>query len=372
VIILALIQVGGLGIMTMSSLVAVVLARRMGLRHRIITAAETSVLDLGDVRRLAIRVAVFSLTIEFVVAVVLGLRFFVAHDASAGRATTLGVFHAVSAFNNAGFSLFGDSLMGVAGDSLLLMVVAAAVITGGLGYPVWVEIARRPRRPGQWSLHAKLTVSATVVLLVVGWALMAWFEWTNERTLGGMSTADSAVNAFFHSATPRTAGFHSLDVAGMREPSRLLTEVLMFIGGGSASTAGGIKVTTFALLGWVMWAEARGDPDVVVFERQVPGTAQRQALTVALLAVGVVVGATMALMALSGLPRADLFFETVSALGTVGLSTGATPLLTTGSQLLVVGLMLLGRVGPVTLFVALVLRERSRRYRHPEERPIIG
>lgn len=372
VIILALIQIGGLGIMTMSSLVAVLLARRIGLRHRLVTAAEKSILELGDVRELAVRVAVFSLLTEVVVALVLGLRFWMAHDAAAGRAATLGVFHAVSAFNNAGFSLFRDSLAGVALDPFLLLVVAAAVITGGLGYPVWVDIARRPRRPGQWSLHAKLTVSSTLVLLVAGWALLTWFEWTNPRTLGGMSVGDSIVNAFFHSVTPRTAGFETLQIADLREPSRLLTEVLMFIGGGSASTAGGIKVTTFALLGWVMWAEARGDPDVVVFDRRVPGTAQRQALTVALLAVGVVVAATMALMSLGGLPRDDLFFETVSALGTVGLSTGVTPSLSTGSQLLVVGLMLLGRVGPVTLFAALVLRERVRRYRHPEERPIIG
>jgi trk system potassium uptake protein len=171
---------------------------------------------------------------------------------------------------------------------------------------------------------------------------------------------------------PRTAGFNSIDIASTREPSRLLTEALMFIGGGSGSTAGGIKVSTFALLGWVMWAEVRGDPEVVVFERTVPANAQRQALTVALLAVGVVVAATMLLMAVVNLPRADLFFEAVSALGTVGLSTGITPSLSTTSQLLVVVLMFVGRIGPITLFAALVLRERRRLYRHPTERPIIG
>ncbi len=146
----------------------------------------------------------------------------------------------------------------------------------------------------------------------------------------------------------------------------------MFIGGGSASTAGGIKVTTFALLGWVMWAELRGDPDVVVFERRIPGEAQRQALTVALLALGTLMVGTMALLATTPLARTDLLFEAVSALGTVGLSTGATALLSTPSQLVVVALMILGRVGPPTLFAALVLRERERLYRHAEERPIIG
>jgi Trk-type K+ transport system membrane component len=146
----------------------------------------------------------------------------------------------------------------------------------------------------------------------------------------------------------------------------------MFIGGGSGSTAGGIKVTTFALLGFVMWAEVRGDPDVVVFERRVPEPAQRQALSVALLAIAAVMIATMTVMATAGLPRADVLFEVVSALGTVGLSTGITPELPGTSQLVTIGLMLLGRVGPITLFAALVLRERDRLYRYPEERPIIG
>jgi trk system potassium uptake protein len=372
VVILLLIQIGGFGIMALSSLIALVLARRLGLRHRMVAAAETGTLALGDIRRLLIGVAKFSLAAEATVAVLLTLRAWLAHDDSLGRAAYVGVFHAVSAFNNAGFSLFSDSLMGLADDPFFLLVVAAAVIVGGLGYPVWVEIVRNPRRPARWGLHAKITVFATIVLLLTGWMLLSWFEWTNGGTLGSMSTGDTLVNGFFHSATPRTAGFNSIDVASMREPSRLLTEVLMFIGGGSASTAGGIKVTTFALLGWVMWAEARGDPDVVVFERRVPAAAQRQALTVALLAVGVVVAATMALMAISGLARDDLLFETISALGTVGLSTGITPVLPTSSQLLIVVLMIVGRVGPITLFAALVLRERRRKYRHPEERPIIG
>lgn len=371
-VILALIQVGGFGIMTLSSLIAFVLVRRMSLRQRLVTASEAGTLDLGDVRRLVVGVARLSLAVEAAVAAVLALRFWLAHGEPLGRAAYLGAFHAVSAFNNAGFSVFSDSLVGYAQDPLLLMVVAATVVMGGLGYPVWLEIARRPRQPSRWNLHARLTVATTVVLLGVGAALYGWFEWTNPATLGELSLVDSVTNAVFQSVTPRTAGFNALDVAGMREPSRLLTEVLMFIGGGSASTAGGIKVTTFALLGFVMWAEVRGDPDVVVFRRRVPDAAQRQALTVALLAVGVVVASTMVLLATSPLARSDLLFEAVSALGTVGLSVGATPLLSATSQLIMVGLMILGRVGPVTLFAALALREHDRAYRHPEERPIVG
>ena len=371
-VILVLIQIGGLGIMTLSSLLALLLARRLGLRHRMVAAAESGKLALGDVRRVLIGVATFSLVVEAVVAVLLIGRFWQSHGEPFGRAVWLGTFHAVSAFNNAGFALFEDSLMGFARDPVMLLIVSAAVVVGGLGYPVWVEIVAAPLRPSRWNLHAKLTVVGTLVLLGGGWALFTWFEWTNPATLGPLSAADSVTNGFFHSVMPRTAGFNSIDMATVREPSRLLTEVLMFIGGGSGSTAGGIKVSTFALLGWVMWAEARGDPDVVAFERRIPGPAQRQALTVALLAVGAVVVATMALLAMNPLPRSDVLFEVISALGTVGLSTGATGLLGVNSQVLVMVLMILGRVGPITLFAALVLREHARLYRHPEERPIIG
>ncbi len=296
-IILALIQIGGFGIMTLTSLIVYVVGRRIGLRQRLIAAAESGSVNIGEVRQLLLGVARLSLGVEAAVAVALSLRFWIGHGESLGRAAYLGVFHAVSAFNNAGFSVFGDNLVRLNRDPLVLLLIAATVVVGGLGFPVWVQIWRQPRRPHRWSLHARLTVATTALLIVSGWALLAWFEWTNARTLGGMSTGDSLVNALFHSVVPRTAGFNSVDVAGMREPSRLLTEILMFIGAGSGSTAGGIKVTTFALLGSVIWAELRGDPDVVVFERRVPGEAQRQALTVALVALGTVVVATMALLA---------------------------------------------------------------------------
>ena len=371
-VILMLIQVGGFGIMTLTSLIVLALARRLGLRQRLIAASETGSFDLADVRRVLVGVAVVSISVEVNVAAALFLRFWTEHDLTAGDAAYASVFHAVSAFNNAGFSLFHDSLAGYASDPVVLLVVAFAVIVGGLGFPVLVQMTRAPWAPRRWGLHTQVTVFTTVVLLLSGWALLAWFEWTNAATLGQMSAGDSLLNAFFHSVMPRTAGFQSLDITDMREQSRLLTEVLMFIGGGSASTAGGIKVTTFAILGWVIWAEARGDPDVVVFARRVPTIVQRQALTVALLAVGTVVGSTILLLVTTPLARHDIMFEVISALGTVGLSANATPRFPEGSQLILVALMLLGRVGPPTLFAALVLRERDRLYRYPEERPIIG
>lgn len=371
-IILALIQVGGLGIMTLSSLIVFAMARRLGLRQRLLAAAETGTMNLGDVRRLLLGIARLTFGVEAVVAIALLLRFWISHEEPLGRAAYLGVFHAVSAFNNAGFSVFNDSMIGLNRDPFVLLVLAAAVVVGGLGILVWTQIAGNFRHPQRWSIHTKLTIATTLVLLIAGWVLFAWFEWTNPRTLGPMSAPDSLVNALFHSVMPRTAGFNSIDMAGLREPALIVTEILMFIGGGSASTAGGIKVTTFALLGWVLWAEVRGDPEVVVFERTVPSAAQRQAVTVALAALGAVMVATMALVTTTGLPRADVQFEVLSAIGTVGLSTGATPALSSFSQLIVVALMILGRVGPPTLFAALVLRERGRLYRHAEEVPIIG
>ena len=372
IVILALMQVGGFGIMSLTSVIVVALSRRLSLRQRLVALAETGSTDLGDVRRVLVGVAQLALAVEAVVAVALMLQFWLNHGDSLPRAAYLGVFHSVSSFNNAGFGLRADSFVSYADDPLLLVTLCVPVIIGGIGYPVLVQVARQPRRPRAWTLHAKITLVTTGLLLATGWALFAWFEWTNTATFGAMSTADSIANAFFQSVMPRTAGFNAIDIAALREPSRLLTEILMFIGGGSASTAGGIKVTTFALLGWVIWAEVRGEPDVTVFERRIPTSTQRQALTVALLAVGVVVAATMILLAITPIPRSDALFEVISALGTVGLTAGATPVLSSSGRLLVIGLMILGRVGPPTLFAALVLRERERPFHYPEERPIIG
>jgi trk system potassium uptake protein TrkH len=371
-IILGLIQVGGLGIMTLTSLMVLVVGRRLRLRHRLLTVAETGSVNLGELRHLLVGVAKLSFLVEAVATVALTLRFWTAHDEPLRRAAYLGLFHAVSAFNNAGFALFADGMIGFNRDPVLLLVLVVTIIIGGLGFPVWIQITRHPRQPRRWNLHAKLTVAATAALLVGGWVTLGVAEWTNPSTLGPMPTLHALLNSLFHSVVPRSAGFNSLDVAAMREPSLLITEILMFIGGGSASTAGGIKVSTFAVLAAVLWAEVRGEPDVVAFERRIPDRTLRHALTVALLAIGVVMVATLALLATSQLPRAELFFETVSALGAVGLSMNLTPLLPDSSRLIVVGLMIIGRVGPPTLFAALVLRDRRRLYRNAEERPIIG
>jgi potassium uptake TrkH family protein len=372
VVIMLLVQIGGFGIMTLSSLVALTLSRKLGLRQRLFAQAETGTNDPGEVRRVLIGVAAFSLLFESVAAVILTWRFWVDTDVSLGRATYLGVFHAVTSFNNAGFALFSDNLMGFVTDWWLCITVGLAVIAGGIGFPVWMELRESLLRPKRWSLHTKLTVGTTAVLLLVGTVLILACEWSNPATLGGLSDPDKFLASWFASVQPRTAGFNALDYAQMRESSWLVTDALMLIGGGSASTAGGIKVTTFALLGFVIWAEVRGEPDVNAFGRRIPNTAQRQAVTLVLLAVGAVITATFALVLLADVGLAQALFEALSAFSTVGLSTGITPALGTPAQMILVALMFLGRVGPITLFAALVLREHGRRYRFPHERPIIG
>jgi Trk-type K+ transport system membrane component len=358
--------------MTVGSLLGLLLSRRMGLRQRLTAQAERNALDLGGVRDVVLRVAGFSLVFESLAAVILTARWWLAYDQSFPTALRNGVFHAVSAFNNAGFSLFSDNLMGFVTDPWVCLTVAAAVILGGIGFPVLWELKTSFTNPSGWSLHTKLTLLTTAVLLTVGTLAFVAFEWTNPATIGDLDVGESMLAAFFQGVQPRTAGFNSVDVAGLNQSTLLVSSALMLIGGGSASTAGGIKVTTFALLGFVIWSEMRGDPDVTLFGRRTPDGAQRQALSVALLGLGAAVAGTFVLLTVADLPMAPALYESFSAFGTVGLSTGITGFLPAVGQLALIVLMFLGRVGPVTLFAALVLRQRKRLYRFPEERPIIG
>jgi trk system potassium uptake protein TrkH len=372
VVIMGLVQVGGFGIMTLTSLLALLVARRLGLRSRLIAQTERGGLELGDVRRVIYGVAILSLVFEAAAAIVLGARFFFAYDYSVGRAVYHGIFHSVAAFNNAGFALYSDNLVGFVTDAWISLAVCFAVIAGGLGFPAWFELRRLPFAPGRWSLHTKLTLALTIGLLVFGTVAMLGFEWSNDGTLGPLTTPGKLVAGFFQAVTPRTAGFNSVAYGEMEQETLLVTDMLMFVGTGSAATGGGIKVTTFAVLALMVFAEIRGDTTVNAFNRRIPPVAQRQALTVAFIALNAVVVGTLVLMAVSPFPLYESLFETVSAFGTVGLSTGITADLPAAGKIVLVVLMYLGRVGPQTLGVALVLRERERLYRHPEERPFIG
>jgi trk system potassium uptake protein len=371
-VILLLIQLGGLGIMTVASLVAILFSRRLGFRTRLIAQAETKALTAADIRRLIGRIVLFSLTCEAAAAVVLTGRFALAYDEKPGRAVYSGVFHAISAFNNAGFGLHPDSLVRYVADPWVSLTVAVAVIVGGLGFLVVFELRGSWHRPKTWSVLTHLTVTVTVALLVIGTVGITVAEATNPDTLGPLTQRQTLVAGFFTAVMPRTAGFNSVDTAALRPETLLFTDALMFIGGGSAGTAGGIKVTTFGLLAYVLWAEMRGHPDVEVGRRKIPSTNQRQGLSIALLAIGLIFAATVALQVLTGFAFEQVLFEAISGFSTVGLSTGITPDLPLPAHLLVVALMFIGRIGPLTLASALALRERGRLRELPEERTIVG
>jgi trk system potassium uptake protein len=357
--------------MTVASLLGLVIARRLGLQSRLVAATATRSVGLGDVRGILLNVLRVTVVIEVLTAALLTVRFASTYGEPLHRAAWSGLFHSVSAFNNAGFALWPDSLTRYATDPWVSLSVAAAVIVWGIGFPVLFEL-RRHRRWSRWSLHTRITVLMTGVLLVVGPLLVLAGEWSNPRTLGALDVPGRLLAGFFQGVMPRTAGFNSVDTGEMTSGTWLATDVLMFIGGGSAGTAGGIKVTTFAVLLVVIWSELRGDPDATFFDRRIPTPVQRQALAVALLSVAAIVVPTLVITMTSQLPEDQVLFEVVSAFATVGLSTGITAELHPAHQLLLVALMFAGRLGPLALGTAMALRERQRLYRRPEGAPIVG
>ncbi|MGH3714152.1 MAG: TrkH family potassium uptake protein [Micromonosporaceae bacterium] len=372
VVILGLIQIGGFGIMTLATLLGVVVSRRLGISTRLVAQLETKTLALGEVRQVLGRIAVTVLTIEAILAVMLFLRFRFGYAMSYGEAAWHGVFHSVSAFNNAGFALYSDSLMGFLTDPWITLPIAIGVILGGIGFPVLFELRRELRAPRRWSVHTKLTIFGSSVLLAFGTVAILALEWGNPNTLGPLNVLEKLLAAFFHGVMPRTAGFNAVDYAEVQPATLAITDALMFIGGGSAGTAGGIKVTTFFLLGFVIWSEMRGERDVNVFHRRIGAAPQRQALTVALLGVGIVALGTLSLLVLTDHTLDLVLFEAISAFATVGLSAGITAGLNLPAQGVLVLLMFVGRVGTITVGTALALQSRHRLYRLPEERTIVG
>ena len=371
-VILGLMQLGGFGMMTIGSLLALLVSRRIGLRQRLLTGTETGFISPAEIRRLVRAVALVTLLVESIGALLIASRLLLTGDYGLGRAAAWGVFHSISAFNNAGFALWPDSLVRFRSDLWLMSVIGAGVLIGGLGFPVLVDVFDHRWKPKAWSAHTRLTILTTGFLIVVGALAVLVLEWANPDTLGALEPSGRLVAGVFQGITPRTAGFNSVDYASMNPATLLITDGLMFIGAGSASTGGGIKVTTFALLGFAVIAELRKDEHVSLLGRRVSSDVVRQALAVALLAVGTVVGATIFLLVVAPLDLEDALFEAVSAFGTVGLSTGVTADLPSLGQLGLIVLMIVGRVGPVTAGVSFLFRRRLRRYRHPEEGLIVG
>ena len=372
VVILVLIQIGGFGVMSFGALLGVLMARRLGLRSRLLAAAETKSHGFGDVRRVLIGVLAISVAVETALAVILAARFMAGYGQSLGDAVWHGIFHSVSSFNNAGFALYSDNLMGFVADPWICLPIAAAVITGGIGFPVLFELGRQYRRPVHWSMNTKLVLVGTATLLVGGTVFLTAVEWANPATLGGLHPAERVLAGFFQSVITRTAGFNSIDIAQMHPVSWLGMDILMFIGGGPAGTAGGLKITTFAVLFFILHTELQGGTAVNIFGKRLSRAVHRQAITVVLLALALVTGSTMFLMLITDFGQDQILFEVISAFATVGLSTGITAALPPEGQFVLILLMFVGRLGPVTLGAALALRERPILYEYPKERPLIG
>ncbi|WP_347753783.1 potassium transporter TrkG [Agrococcus sp. ProA11] len=372
VVILVLIQLGGLGVMVFASLIGIFVVRRLTLGTRLTTAKEAHASGIGELRSLITSIAAIAAVVEGSVAIVLWLRFWLGRGEDPLHALWLGIFHAVSSYNNAGFALFGDNLMGFVDDQWILLPLAAATIIGGLGFPVIMQVLKHAPHPRRFSMHTWLVLAGTAVLLLLGTVSIALLEWSNPGSLGAHPTGTRILESFFHSVQTRTAGFNALDIGEFRPETLLVMDVLMFIGGGPAGTAGGIKITTFGVLAAIILAEVRGDPTVTLFGKRLSRAVHREALTVALLSVGLCFVATLAIMHLTDFDHDRVLFEVVSAFGTVGLSTGITASVGIPSQLILILLMFVGRVGPITVATTLALRPRRLVYELPKERPIIG
>lgn len=371
-VILGLIQIGGFGIMTLATLLGMLVGGRLRLRSSLIAQAETHTLNIGDVRHVIRRVAITVLAFETVFAAILTIRFRVTYDESWGQALWHGVFHSISAFNNAGFALYSDNLIGFVDDASIMLPICVAIIAGGIGFPVLFELRRRWRTPGAWTVHTRLTVYGTLILLVLGTLAFLALEWTNDQTIGSLDTWGKVVSGVTGGVVPRTAGFNSIDYGDITPETMAVNYVLMFIGGGSAGTAGGIKVTTFFLLAFVIWSEIRGERDTNIAHRRIESSTLRQALTVVLLAIAAIGAGTMTILLATDYALDVVLFESISAFATVGLSTGITPDLPPVAEVTLMILMFVGRVGTITVGTALAYKSRHHHYRLPEERPIVG
>ena len=379
-VIMVLIQLGGLGIVSFATLLGLLVSGRISLRDRLNTLSEAKIVGADSLPKLLSRILIVYFGFELVLATYLSLRLHFSYGEGVFQSIWHGTFHAISAFNNGGFSLYTDSMTGFNQDMFFIAPVMLAVVVGGLGFPDLIELHERIWRlrlqPGgkakRFSLHTRLTLWMTVSLIVLGALFIGAIEWNNPGTLGGLNTWDKLVNTFFTSIMPRSGGFNSLDISAMDPASWLGIDLLMFIGGGSASTAGGIKVTTIAVLIFIIYTEIRGETAVNVGNRRLPRSIQRQALTLVALSATAILLTTLLFAATTDFSLDEILFDVISAAATVGLSTGITADLPAFHQIWLAFLMFVGRIGPVVVASALALRVTKRHYELPKERPLIG
>lgn len=371
VVVMVLIQVGGIGIMTFTTLGALLVGRRVGFRDLLAVREELGALDSPrNTARLVAQIAGITLLVEVAGAVVLSAGF-ISGGLPIGEGVFQGVFHAIMAFCNSGFPTLPEGLPTYAGNVSVNLGLVALIVLGGLGFPVLVNLYHY-RSTRRLTLHSKLVLVTTAALIAVGVLSVALLEWTNPATLGGEPLSTRVLMSALQGVSPRTAGFSSVDYVRMREPTLVVQTGLMFVGAAPTSTGGGIRVTTLALIFLVVLAQVRGQVEVDAFGRRIPRKLIQRAFALLSLASLLVLSATLALMISDDLPFLPALFEATSAFGTVGLSLDVTTGLSTFGKLLVAAVMFLGRVGPITLVLALSAMHKPRDYSYPEEDIAIG
>lgn len=371
-VILSMIQIGGLGFMTFATLFAFLLGKRISLKERILLQESLNNLSIEGVVRLARRILIFTAVIELTGAILLSIRF--SFDMPLGKAIYFGIFHSVSMFNNAGFDIIGGfrSLTPYVQDPVVTLTVSALIILGGIGFIVLNELYEF-RQVRKLSLHTKVVLVTTAVLLAAGTIGIFALEYTNSKTLRPLSFGGKILASIFQAVTPRTAGANTLNIGDMTQSSLFLTIFLMFVGASPGSTGGGIKTTTFTTLLGAVWSQIRGKEDVIFYRQRIVYETIYKALTVTISGLFIVITITMLLTITEhGKDFLMILFEATSAFGTVGLSMGLTPHLSHLGKAIIIFTMFAGRVGPLTIAFAVTIRRNPDAFRYPKGKIMIG
>lgn len=370
IVIITLIEIGGLGFMSFAVLFAMILGKKITLRERLVMQEAMNTYSIQGLVKMVRYVLVFTVTVQFFGALLLSTQFVPEYGISKG--IFFSVFHSISAFCNAGFDLFGNSLMNYSSNAVVILVISALIIIGGLGFTVLLEIYEF-RGLKKLSLHSKIVILSSTILVIGGTILMFIFEYNNPGTIGNMTIQDKVLNSFFASVSPRTAGFNSVPLTEMSIAGNFLTIILMFIGGSPGSTAGGVKTVTLSIIVLTIISVIKGREDTEVFGRRFNKGIVYKAFTIAFIGLSLVIGVTMILSCTEkGASFIELLYESVSALGTVGLTLDLTPKLTSIGKTLIILMMYFGRVGILTVMFALTRKKDKRSYKYPEGKILIG
>ncbi|WAC53479.1 TrkH family potassium uptake protein [Frigoribacterium sp. SL97] len=384
VVIFVGVQIGAIGVLTLASIMGLVVSRKLGLRARLMAAGDQNPLRvhagpvpegqavrLGEIGGLLTTVALSSFVIQLVIAVLMIPRMLI-DGIPVGDAVLDSFYYSAMAFTNTGFTPNAEGLAAFENDYWFLSLIMVGVFLGSIGFPVIYALARNPRNPRRWSVHVKLTLLTTAILIVFGMVLYIVLEFDNPKTFGGIEAGPTVFQSLFLSMMTRSGGFSTIQISDLNGSSLLVTDMLMFIGGGSASTAGGIKVTTLAVLFLAAFAEARGQRSMEAFGRRIPSDVLRLAVSVVLWGATIVAVSSILIMHITKEPLDHVLFESISAFATSGLSTGLTDRLPDSAKYILAVTMWMGRVGTVTLSVALAASQRRQLFTRAEERPIVG